>query len=155
MSKFNYNKYFFRCNEVVADRATLSFGQPKKERKNNVLMVSCSEIEMLVKAISSKNCISFPMGINNFYSIYYKKFYKLCSYPIHFYTIFLRGNDSSSFAMTTRDCVNGTWFERGHFEESTTYSELVTEFAKAREIEENRENAISFEADLMIYNRTK
>ena len=57
--------------------------------------------------------------------------------------------------MTTRDCVNGTWFERGHFEESTTYSELVTEFAKAREIEENRENAISFEADLMIYNRTK
>ena len=57
--------------------------------------------------------------------------------------------------MTTRDCVNGTWFKEGHFEDKTYYAELVTEFANAREIEDNREQAISFEADLMIYNRTK
>ena len=57
--------------------------------------------------------------------------------------------------MITKDCINGTWFSDKHFEEKTYYAELVEEFAKGREIEENRENAISFEADLMIYNRTK
>ena len=57
--------------------------------------------------------------------------------------------------MITRDCINGTWFDDQHFTETTHYAELVEEFAKARDVEENRERAISFEADLMIYNRTK
>ena len=57
--------------------------------------------------------------------------------------------------MITKDCINGTWFNEDHFDKTTYYAELVEEFAMAREIEENRENAISFEADLMIYNRTK
>lgn len=57
--------------------------------------------------------------------------------------------------MITKDCINGTWFSDKHFDNETSYAELVEEFAEAREIEENREKAISFEADLMIYNRTK
>ena len=57
--------------------------------------------------------------------------------------------------MITRDCINGTWLQETQFEETTNYSTLVKVFAKARDIEDNRENAISFEGDLMIYNQTK
>ena len=57
--------------------------------------------------------------------------------------------------MITRDCINGTWFKHTQFEEETNYSTVVKEFANARDIKDNREEAISFEAELMIYNQTK
>ena len=66
-----------------------------------------------------------------------------------------RTEELSSVDMITRDCINGTWLKQTQFEENTNYSTLVKGFAKARDIEDNRERAISFEADLMIYNQTK
>ena len=69
--------------------------------------------------------------------------------------ISLRGNKSSPYHIHTRDCINGTWFPKGHFGAVTNYSHLINEFANRREVESNREENIDFEADLMIYNRTK
>ena len=66
-----------------------------------------------------------------------------------------RSEEYSAAEMITRDCINGTWLQQTQFEETTNYSTLVKEFSKARDIDDNREQAISFEADLMIYNQTK
>ena len=74
-------------------------------------------------------------------------------YKLHFFGF--RGNETSPHQIVTKDCINGTWFPKRHFEEMTNYSTLIKEFGKAREIKANREQRIHYEADLIIYNRTK
>ena len=66
-----------------------------------------------------------------------------------------RGNETSPHQMVTKDCINGTWFPRGHFGRTAGYSDLIDELGEMRENKESREPKIHLEAELMIYNRTK
>ena len=71
--------------------------------------------------------------------------------------IHFRGTESSPYSISAKDCVNGTWFSDQHFEpdRKSSYSRLIDEFAKRREVKEHREEKIDFEMDIIIYNRTK
>ena len=55
----------------------------------------------------------------------------------------------------TEDCVNGTWFPNNFNGGSTNYSFLTAELAKRREMAEYREETISYEPDITIFNKTK
>ena len=57
--------------------------------------------------------------------------------------------------LQTLDCVNGTWFENDFNGGSTNYSFLTKELARRREIAEYREETISYEPDITIFNKTK
>ena len=57
--------------------------------------------------------------------------------------------------MVTKDCINGTWFPKGHFGRTANYSDLIDELGEMRENKKSREPKIHLEAELMIYNRTK
>ena len=57
--------------------------------------------------------------------------------------------------LQTEDCVNGTWFPNNFNGGSTNYSFLTAELAKRREIPEYREETISYEPDITIFNKTK
>ena len=68
-----------------------------------------------------------------------------------------RGTESGPDSIIAKDCVNGTWFSDQHFkpDRKSNYSHLINEFAKRREVKEDREEQIDFEMDIIIYNRTK
>ena len=57
--------------------------------------------------------------------------------------------------LQTEDCVNGTWFPNDFNGGSTNYSFLTAELARRREIEKYREETISYEPDITIFNKTK
>ena len=57
--------------------------------------------------------------------------------------------------LQTEDCVNGTWFPNNFNGGSTNYSFLTAELAKRREMAEYREETISYEPDITIFNKTK
>jgi len=57
--------------------------------------------------------------------------------------------------LQTEDCVNGTWFPNDFNGGSTNYSFLTRELARRRELAEYREETISYEPDITIFNKTK
>ena len=57
--------------------------------------------------------------------------------------------------LQTEDCVNGTWFPNDFNGGSTNYSYLMAQLAKRREMEEHREQYISYEPEITIFNKTK
>ena len=133
----------FRCSSV-----TTSEGEDIEfdDEEQNVLMVSCSEIEKLVNPnltfrwkYKYKNIFAILYSVSNFNNVF----------------LFHSGNASSTHRMFTKDCINATWFPKNHFGSSTNYSQLINDFKNAREKEEYRVKSIKMEADLVIYNRTK
>ena len=114
-----------------------------------MLVVSCSEIEKYVRYFIS-------CGIPQ-----YTKFDIVCHFVnilrlfLFHYMFWYRGNETSPHQMVTKDCINGTWFPKGHFGRTAGYSDLIDELGEMRENKESREPKIHLEAELMIYNRTK
>ena len=73
----------------------------------------------------------------------------------HQLIIFLIHRNVDGHVLQTEDCVNGTWFPNNFNGGSTNYSFLTAELAKRREMAEYREETISYEPDITIFNKTK
>ena len=68
--------------------------------------------------------------------------------------IFITRNEDGH-QLQTEDCVNGTWFPNDFNGGSTNYSFLQAELARRREQAEYREETISYEPDITIFNKTR
>lgn len=120
-----------------------NLGNEKKQGKNALIFDGESVVSIRCKSVKTSNGDSIPFDDDE------KNVLVVSCSEIE------KGNETSPHQMVTKDCINGTWFPKGHFGRTAGYSDLIDELGEMRENKESREPKIHLEAELMIYNRTK